>query len=161
MREGCKVNSRFAFGLDPYSSSGMYGNSLSDTNLKSVYRVCDENALGENIGASEENALGEEVGNIEENVLGEEGGNNDTLGEDVGGNDEKALGEEEGNKEDALGEDGGNNEDARRLDKLLENSLEGCFGFKDSPQHEHVFGSIIPSFLLLALTFFSGFLTGL
>ncbi|KAJ0950127.1 hypothetical protein HanRHA438_Chr01g0045971 [Helianthus annuus] len=122
--------------------------SLSYTNLRSVNRDCDEKALGEHIGANEENALGEEVGNSEEEkALGEEASNNeeDALGEDA------ALGEG-GNKDDALGEDVENREDARRLDKLLENSLVGCFGFKDSPQHEHIFGS---SILLPSFTFFT------
>lgn len=93
--------------------------SLSDTNLSSVNRFCEENALGEDVGASKEEALGEEDGNIEENALGEEGGKNvDALGEDNGANDENALGEEVGNK--ALGDELGKSEEEWMFDKLLE-----------------------------------------
>lgn len=128
----------------------------SEENLGEEAGNKEDEALGDEDGKSEEKALGDEFGNNEDDALGEEVENmSDALG-DEDGNKEEALGDEVGNKPDARGEAGGIWEEARRFEKFLESSLEGCLGFKDSPQHEHLSVSTIAlSFLLLSVSFFS------
>lgn len=152
-----------------YRYSGFLpASSILHAALGEAIGASEENALGEEVGKKEDEALGDEHGNSEEKALGDElGKNEDDLGEEDG-KKEDALGDEDGNKEDALGdevgkkpetrgEEGGTWVEARRFEKSLESSFEGCLAFKDSPQHEHLSVSIVWSSLLLSVTFFSGF----